>query len=372
MNEKKFKRYLIQVAVIVATACAPVLVFNIIIDPLWHFGGNQLTGVNYSIDERTSKINLFLKNQNKYNCIIFGSSRTTLLQARDLDNWRCFNLAFSSGKIEEFIAFAHYLRALDFSPELVVIGIDGFNFISDKADKPDIPEFISEKKRPPNFIQDYLSFDALKISWRTFKGDFRPGRYYDRNFDCRFDPRAPAYNPLGPSTTEGLERKDAKRLQESQYNSGKTALYLELSRVFPNAAIRAYVPPLSVWRIAKLADSGTLESYIDTIYDVSRRIHGLLDFSIPSKETKRTDNTFDGSHYSEKVNAMIAKGLEGEPMPDFGVDVSALSREEYRKIYHDSIREYYNYLSYRNDDKNHHISAAARNAGFANLGHSLN
>lgn len=350
MNENTFKKYFLQASLIVALACAPVLVFNTLIDPLWHFNGNLLTGTNYSIDERTSKINLFLKRKVEYNCVIFGSSRTTLLQTGDIKNWRCFNLAFSSGKIEEFIAFAHYLRTLNFSPELVIIGVDGFNFISEETEKPDIPKFITDRTNPSNFVQDYLSFDALQISWRTFRDDYKPGRYYDRNFDCRFDPRAPRYDPFGPSTTEGIERKDASRLRESPYSSRKTALYLELSRIFPNAITRAYIPPLSLWRITELAETGVLESYVETMYEVSRKIDGLLDFSVPSEETARIDNTFDGSHYSERVNGMIANRLEGAPTADFGIDVSKVSREEYKEIYRTSILRYSNSLSHRRSE----------------------
>ena len=70
------KIYLPLVTTILVLAGA----INWLIDPLWYNKGNRITGRNFSFNERISKTNLLLNSDTRtYDCLILGSSRTTLL-----------------------------------------------------------------------------------------------------------------------------------------------------------------------------------------------------------------------------------------------------------------------------------------------------
>ena len=76
---QEFRRFLLVTGALSIAMLSLTLAINLLVDPLWHGAGNQLTHVNYAFNERLSKINLYLQRLGQYDCLILGSSRTTLL-----------------------------------------------------------------------------------------------------------------------------------------------------------------------------------------------------------------------------------------------------------------------------------------------------
>ena len=164
-----FRRYMALTALSAAAVCAIAFAVNAVVDPLWHFGGNRFSGVNPHFNERLSKINLLKRRMADIDCVIFGSSRGTLMPGDAFAPHHCFNLSFASGQIEEFIAYADYLRHLGILPKLVVIGVDGFNFLREGRDPPSIPDFVRTLRPPPGVMD--LREERMRV--------FSPGE--DRN-----------------------------------------------------------------------------------------------------------------------------------------------------------------------------------------------
>src|SRR5258708_22913225 len=98
---------LLATAGLIVAACFAV---NCLVDPLWYLRGNVLTEINYPFNERLSKINQFLPKMQDYDCIIFGSSRATLLPEEKVKGYHCFNMAFSDGQANEYQLYAKYLH----------------------------------------------------------------------------------------------------------------------------------------------------------------------------------------------------------------------------------------------------------------------
>lgn len=82
---------------------------NWLIDPLWYRHGNLLTGKNFTFNERITKTNLFFrtKDQEKYDCIILGSSRVIALRSSNFTTNNCFNYALKGGEIPDFVIMLH-------------------------------------------------------------------------------------------------------------------------------------------------------------------------------------------------------------------------------------------------------------------------
>src|SRR5438132_6171269 len=91
--------WLLASAFLIVAACFTV---NCLIDPLWYLRGNVLIEINYPFNERLSKLIHFLPKMQDYDCIIFGSSRATLLPEETIKGYRCFNMAFSDGQASEY------------------------------------------------------------------------------------------------------------------------------------------------------------------------------------------------------------------------------------------------------------------------------
>jgi hypothetical protein len=65
---------------------------------------------------------------------------------------------------------------------------------------------------------------------------------------------------------------------------------------------------------------------------IADRFDAMIDFSIPSDITMCPDYTYDGDHYREAINAIIADALQGKTN-HFGFDVHAASLAAYQTAY---------------------------------------
>jgi hypothetical protein len=72
--------WLAATAGVILAAC---FIVNCLVDPLWYLGGNVLTAVNYPFNERMATMIRLLPRLNDYDCVIFGTSRASLLPGKD-------------------------------------------------------------------------------------------------------------------------------------------------------------------------------------------------------------------------------------------------------------------------------------------------
>jgi hypothetical protein len=315
-------------AALIAGAC---FLINCLVDPLWYLRGNVLTGINYPFNERLSKINQFLPRLPDYDCLILGSSRATLLPMESLKGYRCVNFAISDGQIGEFLLYAHYLRARGIAPSLLIVDLRREDFIG-PLPPSDVPDFIRTGDDPPSIFTTYLSLDALNFSIRTLRGDAPHHRYYDQNFDARlevrsskhrYDPSSPV-EPMPPPVDVHPERAD---------------LYIELRQIFPATRAIGYIPPESASRIAAFSLTGGLDAYLGAIGRIVPAYDEVLDFAIPSKLTESREGTYDGSHYSETVNARIGAALIADEAGP-GVDWRRHDQATITALYQERLRQF--------------------------------
>lgn len=325
-----FKRYTTALALSITGLLAGALLINSLVDPLWYFRGNLITGENFSFNERLSKMNRFLDAPDRYDCFIFGSSRTALLDAKAIEGYNCFNFAFSAGLIGEYVAYASYLRERGYRPKLVIVGIDDFNFSTRNLSKT-VPDFIRNGIPPPNFLVNYLSLDAVKFSLQALRGA-SPG---DIHYRPDFSGFAPCQGPYQPLELQARGGKLSANVSRKTY-AGNAAWYAKLMDVFPGADFVFYVPPISVWKLDELDAEGRLEGYLQGVYAVSRMAPVLYDFAAPSAITRDASRTCDGSHYDNAVNQLIVETINSGN-PGFGFNVKDVSYSAYITRYRGAL-----------------------------------
>lgn len=289
------------------------------IDPLWYENGNQYSQQNFVFNERISKINLFENNKDSHNCVIFGSSRTTLLPDKQIKLAECLNLSFSAGMIGEFLVYAQYLQSKSYSPQLVIVGVDGFDFFYENVTQS-VPSFIEHTKPPPAKWQSYLNLATFHFSLKSLLHYSRLPRYYDGQFQGKILPNTLHFNPY---TLSGLPRSDLGELVWDNVLS-----YLAFKNIFPKATVIFYVPPISLWHIIDMKEKGKLQAYLKGIYHLASQGYDVYDFSVPSFYTTSVLFTYDGSHYIPAVNDLIVDRLNGAPT-EFGIRVNDMSFDEY-------------------------------------------
>ncbi|MEH6591114.1 MAG: hypothetical protein V7746_12700 [Halioglobus sp.] len=320
-----YKNYILALVATVFSVLVAVYSINRVVDPMWYFGGNKISPVNFTYNERLSKTNNFLNRIEDIDCIIFGSSRTTLLDERSIEGYTCFNYSFSQGNIDEYIYFSDYLSGFGINPSLVVIGLDDYNF--NKKGLPDnVPEFVREHEPPPSHFKTYLSLDALQFSIRTLLGLSPLPRFYNEDLIAQVRDDAPVYKP---------KIRDRAWVKPRYDTIDKLKL---LVSYFPGARVIAFSPPISAWRVAEKGDE-EFEHYLEGVYSSSEVVSSFYDFTLPSKITRAVNNTYDGHHYSVAINNLIADKLN-EKEVGFGINVHELNRADYFSVMKDARRKF--------------------------------
>jgi hypothetical protein len=300
------KRLVTFIGALLATAgviVASCFAVNCLVDPLWYLRGNVLTEINYPFNERLSKLIRFLPRMNDYDCMIFGTSRATLLPEEQAKGYRCFNMAVSDGQASEHLLFADYLRQRGFAPRLIIVDIRRGELIG-PAVPGDVPDFVRTGEAAPSIFATYLSLDALDFSIRTLRGDAPHHRYYDKDFRARLEVRSKKhyYNPAVPIKPSP---------PPNDVHPERAEAYIQLRQKFPMARAIAYLPPESAWRVAAFSLTDGFDAYLGAIGKIAAVYDQFLDFSVPSPLTLSKDpkDTYDGSHYSRKANELVLTAL---------------------------------------------------------------
>ena len=331
MSKRRFRIYggwLLATVGLIVAACFAV---NCLVDPLWYLRGNVLTGINYPFNERLAEIIRFLPRLQEYDCIIFGTSRASLLPEEKIQGYHCYNLSVSDGQAREYLLYAKYLQERGFAPRLMIVDVKRADFIGPEQ-ALEVPDFIRDGAGPPSIFASYLSIDALDFSIRTLRGDAPHHRYYNQDFRAELEVRSKRhrYDPKGPIKPEPAP---------FGVHPERAAAYVELRRQFPAARAIGYIPPESAWRIAAFSLTGQLDAYLDAVGKVATAYDEFRDFSIPSKLTEGKEGTYDGSHYSRAVNARVLAGLMAD-QSDLAVDWRREDLAAVTALYHRRLAEF--------------------------------
>jgi hypothetical protein len=315
-------RYLKTYFIVVSTLLILIGSINSLVDPLWYFNGNQITGINPPWNERIAKTNLFMNHYKDYDCLLLGTSRSTLFNTDFLTQNRCFNYSFSGGRIEEYINYAIYLQGQGFQPQKIYVEIELSSF--NRREKPRIFDAVNDTL--PAYRAYLFSGNALQLSIRTLTRAYEFSRLYDQDFRGTLSDDIPDFEP--EFSTDWEQKKcDPNRIE----------MFQTLRQIFPKAAVVGFVAPVSGWYVFNDSYvSGLLNCQLAGVHQVASFFDRVYDFTVPSNTTTRTDNTYDGNHYYPRVYRRVAKTLEGSPS-DFGIDVTELSLSKYRTLYLDRL-----------------------------------
>lgn len=328
--DRHFLSYFASIPAGVLLVLGGVLALNLTVDPLWYASGNKLTDRNFGFDERIAKANLFEDRGPGVDCIILGSSKVTLLPASEVvDGRTCFNFSFSAASLPEMTGVLRYLQARGVEPELVIVGLDDYQFYPPPPNT--LPAFFARGEAPPAMVPTYLSLGALTMSVRTLAGDSPLPRYYDGEFEARALTEAGDYEPptlikdavaRREAFLEGLTVPPPRRIDPAV----TTAELEELTTVFPDAEYVAYTPPLSEWYRAAMVHDGEWEAYVETLVGVSNLFESFCDFS-SVRLAGFADGSYDGVHFVRQANAQVAAALVGPERCGIGVEVREDSLE---------------------------------------------
>ncbi|MDJ0947529.1 MAG: hypothetical protein QNJ94_01260 [Alphaproteobacteria bacterium] len=337
MNYKKACiRYLIAIGLVPLFMISCVFGINYLVDPLWYFRGNLITGKNYMWNERFSKTNLLRKNPRQYNCLILGTSRSILLNPNKIEGYTCFNYSFALGTIGDYRNFLDYFLKLSSPPALVIVGVNTRDFVDRLHQPGDVPDYIRADSEPPSARATYLSYEALRFSIETLMGRSPHPIFYRSDFTGDIHPDSGPFHPeslLVPDLSIGMFAIDG-------FSTNSVRLFQQLRDRLPkHTRMIGYTPVISPHYVGRLWLDGKLEDYLWASYSVGQVFDKYYDFTMPSEWTKDHDLTYDGGHYDRSVNDKMAKVLSGGPL-EAGLAVHGMSWLEYRDRFKEAVESY--------------------------------
>lgn len=317
------KKYLILLGITMAALIALDIGINAAVDPLFFFGGNKISGKGYFLNERISVLAYNRHRWPKIDCLIFGSSRMTYLDARKIEGHTCANMAFSGGQLSEFILYAEYLKGLGVQPRLIIVGADNFGR-EPAADN--VPQFVKQHDPLPAWLSYYTSVDSLLFSLEALVGVTASPHYYTSDYRKHFGspPRMPGMEHAKDSFV--FAPGDAKEIPN------KIKSYRRLCKIFPQAECVGIVPPDSTWGIENGLVQG-LGPYLEAMQNLAHVFTSFYDFSIPADPTWDFTETVDGIHFSAEVHDQIAAKISRNDTDQRGFDVKAMPLALYEKRY---------------------------------------
>lgn len=312
-----YQRFLALTGLAVAMLMLAAAGFNYMVDPFWMSGGNKLAPRNYAFNERVAKANLLFSRGLKPSCILFGTSKTTIMRGDRLSDESCFNFGFGLGRGEEYLAFARYLKGQGIEPELIYVDLSRLGFLPAFEHPLDIPDFIRDGLAPPTSFLNYFSLDLLELSMRTMLLGSPYVRYYGPDLAIRLTNGWAPYDPPKKIILDGSARFDPDKVEH----------FLQLRRIFPRARMIGWIPPHSPWNIA--GDyMNDRKGQVETMRRLLPAFDEIFDFSAPSPVTMDTRLTYDGIHYVPEVLHAIEERMavrDRIPPGRFGYKITSLA-----------------------------------------------
>lgn len=322
-------RFLAAFAVTAALAFTALISFNLLADPLWYFAGNQLAPYNEPFNERVSKLNLLRTSAGQYDCVVFGPSVTTQLNAAKIRGHSCFNAAFSDARVEELPIYARYIKSLGLDAKLVIVDLTPRNLSVTRPRLLKLPEFIQSGNPPAPALRAYAAIDAFWFSLRSAVGLSRRETWYDAAF----------VKHLGASHPVSSRAAMLNRFRSyKSFDTDAFAGFQALLDVWPEARSIGLMSFVGAEAIVAWQDLGVLKTYIETSHRAAQMFDAYYDFTAPSDVTTDTTLSPDGLHYTAGPNDIMAARLSGENN-GFGLDARHMTLAEFEAAYMDKVRE---------------------------------
>ena len=271
------------------------------------------------------KMTWLLHEPDRFDALLFGSSRVGSIHAENIPGLRCYNMSYSGGVPAEHLANLRTLIAAGIVPRRVFIGLDSISYTEDPAlhrDQPIRMPYETAKAEPLLFWRTYLNPDLTR----------------DSVFDVM----------LGHKKTPGFA--DNFYAYGWDHDYGYVSAY-DFSRAVPIIPGGMMIPQTleSIAGIVRLCrDNGIeLTIFINPMYEVTYRasvernfflfLKGLAqvtdfyNFSGCSSYARDSSWFFDASHYTAELgDILLARMCGGESASDdgFGMYVTSENVDE--------------------------------------------
>lgn len=160
------KRFIKQIIILMSVGIIFSVVLSAVIDPynVYHWKNVRDNGVEPN--KNYIKMKYILDNPEKYDSLLFGSSRVGAIHVEKIEGERCYNMSYAYGTPSEHLANIRMLFSEGIYPKKIYVGVDSLSYTEDvNAHKKNAALSSYEYlKNPLHFIEIYSNLSLVMES----------------------------------------------------------------------------------------------------------------------------------------------------------------------------------------------------------------
>lgn len=178
------KKFIIKVSGFAVFCAIFMILVSTIIDPYNVFHINNIRDNGVEPNKNYIKMTYILENPNKYDALMFGSSRVGVIHTENISGENCYNMTYSEGIPAEHLDNIKTLIKEQVPVQKIYLGVDSLSYTTDPAKH--LKEQLRSpyeylKSHPIDFITMYLDASVAFDSLETTKA-YTPQENFAENF----------------------------------------------------------------------------------------------------------------------------------------------------------------------------------------------
>jgi hypothetical protein len=315
---KRFRMWILRFFVLFALLCCVCASISYLVDPMWCFThANRFNSRQLPFDERQQKSNYIVSRPSSYDALIMGSSRTNIIDQRDLKGYTAFSFAVNGMMPDEYADYARFFKKHNNrNVRLILLGVDFYG--SNQSFKG------YNHKRPEYYFQNaenrwhrfntLLTWDSFNYSVRNIRELYSPTAFahYNRDTTKTLMQVPPQYRAA--SIVKDLAEFDRYLYGKNyRYHDIKPQL-IKLRDQYPSSRFVVFTTPDSTVLWDFMLRAGRLEDYLRWLGDVIEVFGEVYDFMGENSLTSNPENYQDAHHLtSQGARKMVAQLFTASP-----------------------------------------------------------
>lgn len=187
------KRFVFKITIYILSLLILDVVLCAVVDPYNVMHTSRIRDNGVVPNKNYIKMTYILRNPDKFDSFIFGSSRVGNIHVEKIQNEKCYNMNYSMGTPEENLNNIKTLIASDIVPRKIYLGVDSLSYMEDPANHLTAPDRIPYeyiKDNPLSFYTAYFDPEMVyKAIISVIKGHVPTEDYVDifYNFGWNID-----------------------------------------------------------------------------------------------------------------------------------------------------------------------------------------
>ena len=295
------KKFLAKVSAYLAFCIVLMVAIPAIIDPYNVF--HPLSARNNGIEPNKNyvKMTYILKNPDKYDAFLFGSSRVGAIHTEKIENLNCYNMTYSMGAPAEALANIQTMVDNGICPKVIYLGVDNLSYTVDPESHNNDASTASYeylKSDIQNFVNHYCNiFTTIKSLSVIMSGEKTPGvaEIYEYGWWADYD-----YESSYDWSNEGITKGPVNRIDETLDEIRQIKEICDANDI----EFIVFTNPMTYMTYEDSIDNG-YEDFLEGLAEIT----DYIDFS-EFNGTKDDHSGFvDNSHYSAQVGDMMIEIL---------------------------------------------------------------